>query len=182
MNHPFITGKRLYLRGLERSDINETYLQWINNAEVTRYMVTGTFPSTMEKLEQYYQRMTTSPNHVILAIVDKESDKHIGNITLNNINWINRTADLGIMIGNKDFWGKGLGTEATKLMVQYAFEKLNLHKIWLGVHVSHEAAIRIYEKAGFEIEGRLRNHFYRDGKYHDMVIMGIIRGKDSIVK
>ncbi len=175
--HPFITGHKLYLRALGNSDINENYLRWINDAEVTQYMVTGTFPSNMEKLAEYYHRMTTSPNHVILAIIDKDSDRHIGNITLNDINWIDRTANLGIMIGDKDFWGKGYGTEATKLMTQYAFDRLNLHKLWLGVYASHKTAIRIYEKAGFEIEGNFKDELYRDGEYHDRVVMGITREK-----
>jgi ribosomal-protein-alanine N-acetyltransferase len=173
MDHPFVVGEKLYLRALERSDINEDYLHWINDAEVTKYMLTGTFPSNVEKLEEYYHRMTTSPNHVILAIVDKNSDRHVGNITLNDISWIDRTANLGIMIGDKDFWGKGYGTEATKLMIQYAFGRLNLRKLWLGVYASQKAAIRLYEKAGFKVEGCLKSELYRDGKYHDRIVMGI---------
>ena len=177
MNSSFVTGQKLYLRALEKSDINETYLGWINDSEVTRYMVTGIFPSNMERLEEYYQHMTTSPNHVILAIIDKASEKHIGNITLNDINWIDRRANLGIMVGDKDLWGKGYGTEATKLMIQYAFDKLNLHKLWLGVYAFHKAAIRLYEKAGFEVEGCFKNELYRDGKYHDRIVMGMTREK-----
>ncbi len=177
MKHPFIMGQKLYLRALERSDINEDYLCWINDPEVTEYMTTGTFPSNMEKLEEYYHRMTTSPNHVILAIVDKGAEKHIGNIALNDIDWISRMANLGIMIGDKQFWDKDYGTEATRLMVQYAFGRLNLHRVWLGVYAGHQSAIRAYQKAGFEVEGELKNELYRYGKYHNRVIMGITREK-----
>ena len=173
MNHPFIVGKKLYLRPLEKSDINETYLRWINDAEVTKYMTTGIFPSNMEKLKEYFDHMN-SPNHVILAIADKKSDKHIGNIALNDIDWVNRIANLGIMLGDKKFWGKGYGTEATKLIVDYAFDKLNLHRLWLGVLAEHFAAIRVYERAGFKVEGRLRQELYLEGEYNDKVIMGMV--------
>jgi len=174
MNHPFIVGKSLYLRPLEKSDIDEAYIGWVNDIKVTQNMVTGAFPNNMEKLEAYYHSMTTSSSHVILAIADKKTNKHIGNIALNGINWIDRIANLGIMIGDKSYWGKGYGTEATKLMVSYAFNRLNLHKLWLGVYAGHKAAIRIYEKAGFVEEGCLKQEFYRNGKYHDTTIMGLI--------
>lgn len=175
----FIMGEKLYLRPLGKSDINERYLGWINNPEVTEHMATGAFPSTIEKLEEYYRGMTTSHNHVILAIVDKDSHTHIGNITLNDIEWVNRRANLGIMIGDRDFWGKGYGTEATRLMIRYAFDRLNLHKLWLGVNASHTSAIRLYEKVGFEVEGRSKDGCYRNGTYHDSIIMGITAEKYS---
>ena len=171
----FLDGKHLYLRPLARADLNETYLSWLSDPEVTRYMLTGTFPVNMERLGEYYDRMTTSPNHVILAIWDKQPNRHIGNITLNDIDWVSRVANLGIMIGEKQFWDKGYGAEATELMVRYAFDRLNLHKIWLGVYADHEAAMRLYTKVGFKVEGRFQNHLYRDGKYFDMVIMGFTR-------
>ena len=175
MDHPFYIGHGFYLKALEKSDINETYLKWINDHDVTQYMSTGTFPTNMDELLEYYHHMTTTPNNVIMAIVDTETDRHIGNVALNNINWINRNADLGIMIGNKEFWGRGYGTGATKLMVQYGFNTLNLHKIWLGVHTCHTVAIRAYQKAGFKIEGEFKDNVFKDGKYHDTLRMAIIQ-------
>ena len=175
MNNPFIIGEEIYLRPLEKSDLTREYLSWINDSEVTRYMETGTFPTNMENLEEYYRTMTSSPNHVILAIVNKKPDKHIGNIALNNINWVNRVANLGIMIGEKKHWGKGCGTEAVKLMVNYAFWKLNLHKVWVGVDEENTSAYHIYKVVGFVDEGCLKNELYRDGKYYWKIIMGIVR-------
>jgi len=164
----------IYLKPLEKSDLNERYLSWVNDSEVTKYMEADTLPVSMEKLEKYYDFMTNSPNHVILAIVDKGTDYHIGNITLNDINWIHRTANLGIMIGDKGYWGKGYGTEAIKLMTKYAFDKLNLHKIWLSLWDDNIAAFRAYEKAGYKKEAELLSELYRNGKYHNRIYMGII--------
>ena len=174
MKYPFIAGNKLYLRPLEKSDLNENYLKWINCPEVTEYMETGTFPTSMEKLEEYYRKMNTSPNHIILAIVDIGTDYHIGNITLNNINWVNRIANIGIMIGNKDYWGKEYGTEAVKLITRYAFTVLNLHKIWASMYEEHKASVKAFDKAGFSIEGCLKNELYQKGRYHNRIIMSII--------
>lgn len=174
MIHPFIIGEKLYLRPLEKTDLNEDYLFWVNDQEVTKYMTTGTFPTNMEGLERYYQQKLDTPTkNIILAIIDKESDKHIGNITLSNIDWVNRICELGIMIGDKSFRGKGYGTEATKLMISYAFRKLNLHKVWLGLFAEHESALKAYQNAGLQVEARFKDELYKDGKYHDRVVMGI---------
>jgi len=166
---------KIYLRALEKSDINETYLSWLNDPEVTKYMETGRLPVTMEQLEKYYEEITNSPNHVIFAIIETETDKHIGNITLNDINWIHSNANLGIMIGEKDCWGKGYGTEAIRLITDYAFMKLNIMKVWAGMYADHKASIRAFEEAGFTKEAELRNELYLNNEYHNKVIMSIMR-------
>lgn len=167
-----MSGEKRYLRPLEKSDLNERYLSWVNDSKVTKYLEVGTFPTNMEKLEKYYDFMTNSPNHIILAII--VGQKHIGNITLNDINWIHRTANLGIMIGDRDYWGKGYGTGAIKLMTQHAFGKLNLHKVWAGMYEDNGAAYRVFFKAGFRKEARLRDELYRDGQYHNKITMSVI--------
>jgi [ribosomal protein S5]-alanine N-acetyltransferase len=173
----FVEGSTAFLRPLERADLNERYLGWLNDPEVTRYTEIGTFPSTAEDLENYYRAVTGSRNDVILAIVDKKSGRHIGNVKLGPIHWIHRTATLGLLIGEKAFWGKGVGLEATRLMAEYGFERLNLHRINLGVFAEHEAAVRCYEKAGFKIEGRMREDLFHDGHYKDRLWMGLLRSE-----
>ena len=163
---------KVHLRPLDKSDLNERYLSWVNDFEVIKYMETGTFPVRMENLEQYYDFMTNSPNHLILAIM--VGQEHIGNITLNDINWIHRIANLGIMIGDKDYWGKGYGIEAIKLMTQHAFSKLNLHKIWLSLWDDNTAAFMTYKNAGYKKEAELPSELCRNGKYHNRIYMGII--------
>jgi RimJ/RimL family protein N-acetyltransferase len=173
----FAMGAKVYLRPLERADINARYLGWLNDPEVTRYMETGTFPSTLDDLDKFYREATGSHNQVILAISDRKSDQHIGNVKLGPIQWLHRYATFGIMIGDKRFWGKGAGLEATRLMVEYGFFRLNLRRIDLGVHAEHEAAVRCYEKVGFKVEGRMREHLFQDGKYKDRLWMGLLRSE-----
>ena len=175
MHHPFLTGDKLYLRGLECADLDGEYFDWLNDREVTKFLVAGVFPNSKEKMEEYYRNISLSNNNVMLAIIDKISDKHIGNIKLGSINWISRIADIGIMIGDKEFWHKGFGTEAIKLLVEYAFHRLNLHKVTAGVIAENKASIKVFEKAGFEIEGRAKSQCFLNGEYCDSLYLGIIR-------
>jgi len=173
----FAEGSLVLLRPLERTDLNERYLSWLNDPEVTRYTETGTFPTTAEDLDNYYRSITGSRNDVMLAIEEKTSGKHVGNVKLGPIHWVHRVATFGILIGEKELWGKGVGVEATRLMVEYGFQKLNLHRIDLGVFAEHEAAVRCYEKVGFKVEGRMREDLFHAGEYKDRIWMGLLRSE-----
>jgi len=174
MQNPFILGESIYLRGLERADL-KNMLRWANDAEVTHYMFMGALPGNIESLEKEYEQLVNSRNDIAMAVIDKKTDTHLGNVGLYAINWITRAAEFRIIIGEKDFWSKGFGTEATKLCITYGFDKLNLNRIWLGTNAEHKAAVRCYEKAGFKPEGVLRQEMYRHGTYSDAVRMSILR-------
>ena len=175
MHHPFIVGEKIYLRGLEKDDLAGNMFQWANDPEVTHYMVTGARPNSMELLEEEYAQLVASKNDVVLAIIDKKTNIHIGNVGLYVINWISRSAEFRIIIGEKEYYNKSYGTEATRLTAQYGFERLNLNRVWLGVNTEHTAAIKAYEKAGFVREGILRQEMYRNGRHYDAVRMSILR-------
>jgi len=176
-NTEFVQGSVVYLRPLQREDLNTRYLSWLSDPEVTRYLEAGTFPLTMRDLEKFYDEVTGSRNQVILAVADKKSGQHIGNVKLGPIHWVHRSATLGILIGDKKFWGKGAGLEATRLMVEYGFDRLNLRRIDLGVFADHDAAVRCYEKVGFKLEGRMRESLFREGKYVDRLWMALLRSE-----
>jgi len=175
MRRPFLIGERLYLRLLEESDIGEEYLGWLNDSEVTRYLETGKFPSTLETMRGYLQHFRNSTADLVFAIVDRETDQHIGNITLNRINWIHRSADTGLMIGRKDFWGKGYAFEAWSLLIEYAFQRLGLRKIIAGAVADNVASVVTLEKLGFKVEGRFHKEYLVDGEYRDAVRLGLLR-------
>jgi len=176
MQHPFAVGKKVYLRGLERAD-QKDLLVWANDAEVTYYMFLGAFPANIELLEKEYEQLVNSRNDAAMAVIDKKTDSHVGNVGLYAINWISRSAEFRIIIGQKDCWSKGYGTEATELCLDYGFNKLNLNRIFLGTNAGHKSAIRCYEKAGFKHEGGLRQEMFRHGVYSDVVQMGILRSE-----
>lgn len=175
----FLETDRTGLRPLTTDDATDAYLGWLNDHEVTRGLETGVFPSTKESLIDFIRKTSQSRDNIIFAIVDKSSGKHIGNIKLGNINWVHRHGELGILIGDKTAWGKGFGTDACGLLVKYAFEKLNLRKVWLAVFSNNPAAIAIYQKLGFEEEGRLKEHVFSDGAFADKLLMSVFNPKSS---
>lgn len=171
----FLSGSQIYLRPLRREDLNDNYLYWLNAPEITRYLESGTFPTTYEELEHFYEGIIGSSNQVLLAIIDRGSDKHLGNVKLGPINWVHRNTVFGILIGDENFWGKGIATECTNLVVEYAFNTLNLNRVELGVYAEHLSAIRVYEKMGFQIEGRSRESLFHEGMYKDRISMGLLK-------
>ena len=172
---PFLRGERCYLRPLERSDLDGGWRHWLNDPEVTRYMFHGSFPTSAEANESFYQQVTApSEADLVLAIVAVDGEVHVGNVGLHRIDWINRSAEFGIVIGEPEHWGKGIGGEATSLIIEHGFNRLNLHRIWLGVFAEHEAAVKLYERIGFRVEGTLREAILREDKAKDQLIMGLL--------
>jgi [ribosomal protein S5]-alanine N-acetyltransferase len=180
---PFIPGERCHLRPLTRADLEGNWSHWLNDPEVTRYMFRGALPASAESNEEFYESVRDSPNDLVLAIQAAEDDVHVGNVGLHRIDWVNRSAEFGILIGEKDYWGRGIGSEATANIVRHGFEQLNLHRIWLGVFADHESAVKVYERIGFQKEGTLREAILRDGETKDQLIMGLLarefRGADA---
>jgi len=176
MKTPFAVGKRIYLRGLERTDL-EAMVAWINDHEVTRLMFTGDRPACLELLEEQWEQAQGNPKEIAFAVCDNEGDTFIGTTGLYSINWIMRNAEFRVFLGNKAYWNQGIGTECTKLMVVYGFEKLDLNRIWLGVNSENIGAVRAYEKAGFVREGVLRQEQYRNFRYYDVTRMSMLRSE-----
>ena len=173
MKTPFSIGTKVYLRPLARDDA-PLLAQWINDPEVTRTLLMYR-PMSLHAEEAWIASLGTSPDEVVLGIALKHSDALIGSTGLHRIDWKNRHASFGILIGVKDEWGKGYGTEATTLMTAYAFETLNLNRVWLQVYDNNARGRRVYEKVGFQTEGVLRQETYRQGRYFDAFIMAILR-------
>jgi ribosomal-protein-alanine N-acetyltransferase len=183
LEQPFIQGERCYLRPLTKADLDGNWSGWLNDPEVTRHMFRGTFPESEESNKEFYEHVRNSPNDLVLGIVSADDDVHVGNVGLHRIDWVNRSAEFGILVGEKAYWKRGIGSEATEAIVRHGFDKLNLHRIWLGVFADHESAIKVYERIGFRTEGTLREAILRDGETHDQLIMGLLahefRGADA---
>jgi RimJ/RimL family protein N-acetyltransferase len=172
---PFLDGKQVYLRGLRVSDAQGNYCRWMNDPAVTRCLESRFFPSTVENLEAYVTRMLNDPTYVFLAIIAKDSNTHIGNVKLGPINWIHRFGDIGILLGEKSYWRRGIASEVIKIFAGYAFRQLNLHKLTAGCYSTNPGAIKAFEKAGFVREGIRKSQYYWDGKYVDCVLLGCVQ-------
>jgi len=181
MKKPFIEGKTFYLRAIEKEDLTGNMAKWANDSEVTEFMVMGSVPGSgsiycsWDSPDLEFERLQKSKHDVIFAIVDKKKDEVIGIVGLYEINWLARHAELRIVIGEKKYWGKGLGPDVTAAIVKYGFEKLNLHKIHLGCNASDKRANRCYEKVGFVREGTIRDYHFRNGKYYNANLYSILR-------
>jgi N-acetyl sugar amidotransferase len=166
-----IPGNKIYLRSLTIEDASAEYCSWLNDPEVNQYLETR--KSTIEELKSYIHKQIEDPNSIFVGIFDSHNDVHIGNIKLEPINWNEKTAVLGILIGNKYYWGKGIGTEATSIFVDYAFTSLKLNAIKLGVIPENKGAIKVYEKVGFKSVETRRGVINHDGKIFDDLVMEI---------
>ena len=173
----FLEGKNIYLREVRITDVNDNYYNWMNDNKVTKYLESRFYPQSKESIEEYVKSINNDPSYVFLAIIEREGDTHIGNIKLGPINWVHRIADVGIMIGEKTAWGKGYATEAIKLVTKYAFGKLNLHKLTAGCYKENIGSQRAFRKSGYIVEGIRKKHCFCNGKYTDVILMGIINEK-----
>lgn len=170
----YLLGQGIYLRGATPADA-EVCAPWFNDEEVNRYLNTGRRPNTVEHSREYLARMMASEHDIAFAIVERETGRHIGNAALHRIDPVFRTARFGIVIGVRECWGRGYGSEATRLVTDYAFRRLNLHRVELEVVADNPRARRAYERVGYRAEGTRRSAFFVDGRHLDSVLMAILR-------
>jgi [ribosomal protein S5]-alanine N-acetyltransferase len=182
----YLEGENVYLRALERADLSGNMFRWANDPEVTKYMMMGVVPNTIEALEAEYDALrergtaglmqfANPPENVVFAVCDRGTDKHIGNVGIFGINWIVRTGEFRAIIGEKDFWGGGYGFEAYRLCIGWAFDRLNLRRLAAGTHADHVGSMIALKKVGFVQEGVLRELLLRDEKPADVVAFGLLR-------
>lgn len=171
-----LTGKKVRLRAYRREDL-PLALEFINDAEVKTNLVVGVpFPLKPEEEEKWYESISAAkPESYSFAIETLDEPRYIGGCGLNKVDWKNRVAQVGIFIGLELFRGQGYGTDAMNLLLRFIFDQMNMNKVKLEVFSFNARAIKSYEKCGFIKEGVMRRELFRDGKYHDIVTMGVLR-------
>lgn len=170
----FRKGNKVILRPVQESDI-PLFQKWMNNPKVTHFLA-NVFPITFIDEKNWYDSNSKSTkDRVILAIVDRKTKKLIGTMGMNNIDYISGVATTGSVIGDERYWGKGYGTEAKMLLLELAFNELNLRKLYSEVIVYNERSLAFSNKCGYKEEARLKEHYYRSGQYHDQVILSVFR-------
>jgi len=173
MNYIYET-EEIKLRPFCKDDISSYYLSWFNDQEVTKYMSHGLFPYHEKQAIDFWEKSIENGD-LIWSVFVKENDCHIGNIALQNFNWINRTAEFAGIIGNKNYWKKGIATQAIAILFDHGFSKLNLNRIWLGTAETNKGMRKVASKLGMKEEGRLRKHLFLEDKYIDVVHYGIMK-------
>lgn len=173
-----LAGKKVRLRAYRREDL-PLALEFINDPDVKTNLVIGIpFPFKMEEEEKWYESISSDkPENYSFAIETLEEPRYIGGCGLNKIDWKNRVAQVGIFIGLELYRGQGYGTDAMRVLLRFIFDQMNMNKVRLEVFSFNARAIKSYEKCGFIKEGVMRQELFRDGKYHDIVTMGILRAE-----
>jgi RimJ/RimL family protein N-acetyltransferase len=170
---PVVQGRRVTLRRHVPANL-AAIERWYADPELARLSRYSTRPMSHEEVEHFFQSRLLAPDAFAYAIHERPSERLIGLTTFSNLDVDNGSVLFHITIGEADAQGRGLGTEATELMLGIAFETLGLHRVGLSVFAFNGRAIRAYEKAGFRVEGRLREAIWRDGQHCDEVEMGVL--------
>jgi RimJ/RimL family protein N-acetyltransferase len=172
-----IVGEKVRLRPIERDDLPR-FVEWFGDPEVRRHLLIY-LPFSLAQEERWFENLLERlerQTDVLLAI-ETADGVHIGNLGLHSIDWKNRSAEFGIAIGEKAYWGQGYGTDAVRTLLDLAFREMNLHRVFLRVNVDNVRGIRCYEKAGFQREGTSRDATFKDGAYHDQYVMSILESE-----
>ena len=169
-----IPGERTQLRRIERTDI-PTFVRWFSDPAVREFLLINR-PISLVEEESWFEAQLRDQSSEIFAIETLDGT-HIGNIGLHDINWVHRRAEMGIVIGEKEYWGRGFGSDAICALLAFAFNEMNLHRIYLQVYEDNERAIQAYKKCGFKLEGTLREAIFRKGTYYDEHIMAVLRSE-----
>lgn len=170
----FRKGNRVILRPILKEDVEQLFI-WMNDPEITQYLLRNV-PFSLEEEHRWFERATTlNEKSFTLAIVDREQNRLIGCMGIHDIDYRFGTAITGSVIGNKEYWGKGYGSEAKMLLLQFAFHELNLRKIYSHVVDYNLRSAAYSKKCGYVEEARIPKHYYKNGAYRDQIILAVYR-------
>jgi|WetSurMetagenome_2_1015567.scaffolds.fasta_scaffold20683_5 RimJ/RimL family protein N-acetyltransferase len=184
MSNAFFQGRLVRLSSEDPLVMAEAFARWNQDSEYFRLLDSD--PAHLwsaKKMKEWFEKDLDSalPNNLLFSIRTLAEDKLIGFIAFDGLNWTNRDTFVAIGIGEQDYWSKGYGSDAMRVMLRYGFTELNLHRISLTVFEQNPRGIRSYEKCGFKLEGRIRDFLLRDGQRSDMLHMGILHSEwDSL--
>ena len=178
MHNPFLIGTTIYLRAITERDLTPSYQQWFNDPEVCRFNSHHRFPNYQEDMRAYYDTVICDRRNLVLAIIDTATETHVGNVALQDIDLSNSSAEFAIIVGEKAFWGRGVGYEAGQLLITHGFDTLRLHRMYCGTSALNIPMQRLAKKLGFRKEGVDRAALYKEGRWNDVVRYAIVRGDD----
>lgn len=162
-------SKRLSFRFLTVNDVSNKYIKWLNDPQVNQYLEFNGTPFNLDNLYKFVKCAEEDPNIFLFGIFDIDSDLHIGNIKFHYESVRHKRGSIGLLIGEKQYWGKGLATEAIRRIAEYSFEFTDVEKIYAGASSSNHASIKAFQNAGFSLDGVSRLHGVNNGKREDKI-------------
>jgi len=169
-----VQGTLVDLEPLAPKHVSERYAAWFNDPEVTRFNSHGARVMTLQDIEAYVSRVKDSEEDAVFAMIAKDKGIHVGNITLQKIDVKNKNAEYAVILGDRDYWGKGIATEASKLLLEFGFKDLGLHRIWCGTSVTNVPMQKLAERSGFKQEGIRREAMLKNGQFVDVIEYGVL--------
>ena len=169
-----IAGEHVILRAFEREDAERCY-RWMNDPNIVRTLKSRYPIAFQNEIEWLDRAMNGGSGDRHFAIERKDDRVHIGNASIHDIDWVSRTASFGLFIGEPSAWNRGFGSDAIGTLVRFAFDEMNLRKLRINVFDYNDRAKHVLETHRFVVEGRLQREFYREGTYHDIVILSVFR-------
>lgn len=171
----FLEEANIGLRTLEEADADGNYRDWFNDAQVCKYNSHHRFAMAKEELLDFIRSSHSSRNALVLAVELKETGTHIGNISLQNINYFDRAAEISFIFGEKAYWGRGYATEAARLFINHAFLQLGLRRIYFGTSEANIGMQKVGEKLGFRREGVRREALFKNDRFYDIYEYGLLK-------
>lgn len=159
---------------LSREAVGDDYVGWLNDPEIARFLESRFARHDLAGTRAFVDAQRANPGVLFLGIRDKANGQHVGNIKLGPISRAHRTGDIGIMIGAREAWGRGIATRAIRQLCLIARDELGLRKVTAGCYGGNIGSERAFERAGFNVEGRRPAQFLLDGKPEDLVLMGLV--------
>lgn len=159
------------LRPLCVEMVTEEYVGWLNNPEINRYLEVRHFHNTLESCKEFVEQSNADPCSYLFGIFDKDN-KHIGNAKLGFINTLYKRGEISLFIGDKNYWGRGIGYHVVHALTEFGFKRLGLHRIEAGCYASNQASLRVFLKAGYTVEGFKREHVLSEGEFEGCFWLG----------
>jgi len=171
-----LRGKQIYLKFLTEDNASGNYRDWITDPEINQFLECRWSTFSRESLREYLNKVNDGEHNFLFGMYTIKGDQHIGNIKIGNVHPVHRHADIGLLIGEKSYWGKKIGTEAIDLATHYAFEQLNLNKVYAVVYENNLSSCKAFLKNGYKEAGKFKEHIFFKGTFIDLIIVEKIRG------
>lgn len=172
-------GNQIYLRLLTPDDVTNAYVQWMQDPEVNQYLESRWDTFSIEVLRDYVRKTNDGKTNFMFGMFLNTTDRHIGNIKAGPVHPIHKYADIGLIIGDKTMWGKGIAAEAISMITDFCFQELHLHKLTAGMYEANIGSYRAFIKCGYQQAGIKKKHFLCNGHYQDFIMLEIFNTDES---
>ena len=172
-----IVGDRIYLRNLSPEESLSHYVDWLNDPDINRYLEARFVSHTADGVADFVRRCNEANDNLLLGMMLRSEDRHVGNIKLGPINPHHCRGDVGLLIGDRSVWGHGIGPEAIRLLTAHALENLNLNKVCAGIYGVNQGSMRAFEKAGYVRSAHLGNHWKVGDGWTDHLVYEAVNGQ-----